>query len=56
MASQDDKYSPYASEVPGISRPLTPQECKELADSFADLPPEYRLSVDDLEMIQEERF
>lgn len=41
-------------EEPGLDRPLTPEECKQTADSFADLAPEFRLSVEDLQMLQEE--
>ena len=52
----DDKWRHDAPVIPGIDRPLTPEECKETADSFLDLPPEFRLSAEDLEMIQEETF
>ena len=37
-------------------RRLTPEECRQMADSLSDLPPEYRLSAEDLEMVQEEVF
>jgi hypothetical protein len=40
--------------IPGIDRPLTPAECKRLADSFADLPPQFQLSAEDLELMEEE--
>ena len=52
----DDKWRHDAPVIPGIDRPLTPEECRETADSFFDLPPEFRLSAEDLEMIQEETF
>jgi len=52
----DHKWRHDAPVILGIDRPLTPEECKEVADSFADLPPEYQLSAEDLEMIQEETF
>ena len=54
--SREDKWKPDAKEIPGLDRPLTPQECQETADSFSDLPPEYQLSAVDLEEIQEEMF
>ncbi len=37
-------------------RRLSPEECRRLAESFSDLPPEYQLSPEDLEMIQDEVF
>ncbi len=37
-------------------RRLSPEECRHLAESFSDLPPEYQLSAADLEMIQDEVF
>lgn len=51
-----DKWSPNARELPGLTRPLTPDECKEVADSFLDLPPKFRLTAEDLEILQEEIF
>jgi hypothetical protein len=39
-----------------LSKPLTPEQCKALADSFADLPPEFQLTAEDCEMIEEERL
>jgi hypothetical protein len=41
--------------IPGIDRPLTPQECKRLAESFGDLPPKFQLTAEDLEILQEEQ-
>ncbi len=37
-------------------KPLTPQQCKEVADSFKDLPPEFQLSQAELEEVQDEVF
>jgi hypothetical protein len=39
-----------------LSKPLTPKECRALADSFADLPPEFQLTAEDCEMIEEDRL
>jgi hypothetical protein len=49
MENQDSPES-----IPGIDRPLTPAECKRLADSFGDLPPQFQLSAEDLEIMEEE--
>ncbi len=41
-------------EIPGLTRPLTPEECRRTAESFKDLPPEFQLSAEEMEMLQEE--
>lgn len=46
----------HDAPIPGIDRPLTPEECKKLAQSFADLPPPLQLTAEDCEMVQEEEF
>lgn len=40
--------------IPGIDRPLTSEECRELAASFMDLPPQFRISREELEMLQQD--
>jgi hypothetical protein len=39
-----------------LSQPLTPQECGALAESFADLPPQFQLTAAECEMLEEERL
>jgi hypothetical protein len=39
-----------------LNEPLTPKECGELAESFADLPPEFQLTAAQCEMLEEERL
>jgi hypothetical protein len=33
---------------------LTPELCRQLSESFADLPPQFQLSPEDLELMEEE--
>lgn len=45
------RRSPPASD--DAFTPLTPEECRRIAASFSDLPPDSRLSAEELEQLQE---
>src|SRR6516162_736073 len=49
MAKPDPKKNPLHTD-----QQLTPDQCGQVAESFSDLPPEYQLSAEDLEWIEED--